>query len=206
MRLLPSALRFHLWEDCIPKASTWPPFLSLPLPTNLNCKAFFPYSVILISLIRKIVAEGKEAMSDCWSTTHTCQHMASIMFCLWFYPWPLTLTPSCLTPSGLSTQSSDPRSNQSDRATPAPIASPCWVSNCVRRCLLTLRQRHRNTLELSTSSSSIKFWRKPSEWHVAGYMICILLLLIDVIPTISCGADVSFWSFLWGTNIYLVYW
>jgi len=59
--------------------------------------------------------------------------------------WPLTCNTdlSCQTFVGLSTQWSDPRSNQSHSAGPGCTSSGClkkelnWVANCVGRCLLT---------------------------------------------------------------------
>lgn len=129
----PSVRRLH------PKS-----FQLASFPFSLSCNSRFkregihPFCCIKVNNQKR----GKKAISDCWNKTHLCQHIVSVKFCL---IWPLTsnIDPSGLTSTGLSTQWSDPRSNQSDSVRPRYISSNwfnmfCWVANCVCRCLLTL--------------------------------------------------------------------
>lgn len=102
---------------------------------------------------------GKEAVSDCRNRTHVSAHDVD-NFLPWFDPWPLTLTPLVW----LSTQWSDPVSNQSDSLRTRSTSPKCFknelccVVSCVCRRVLTLKH-HKMTLESSTSSSWV--WWKP---------------------------------------------
>lgn len=121
-----------------------------------------------IDIIRKYWGEGKGSSVRLLEQNSYVSAHGVNNFLPWFDPWPLTSNtePARLTSTGLSTQWSDPVSNQSDSVRPRSTGPNClknelcWVTSCVCRCVLTLKH-HRMTLELSTSSSSI--WWKPSE-------------------------------------------
>lgn len=104
---------------------------------------------------------GKEAVSDCRNRTNVSAHgVDNFLPC--FDPWPLTLTPLVW----LSTQWSDPVSNQSDSLRTRSTSPKCFknelccVASCVCRRVFTLKH-HKMTLESSTSSSWV--WWKPYE-------------------------------------------
>lgn len=99
------------------KASTWLAFLSFPIWSPYPQRRAFSSSSsgdIDTHKSEKMEARGKEAMSDLFElNSYVSAHDVNNVL-LWYDPSPLTLTPSCLTSTGLSTQWSDPRSNQSD--------------------------------------------------------------------------------------------
>lgn len=105
---------------------------SFPLFPNSNCLSA-PRSVSFLIFPRywtqqseKWKAREKEAMTGCWIRAHMCQHTVSITFCFDLTPLTSNTDPSCLTSTGLSTQWSDPRSNQSDSVRPRYTISNCF--------------------------------------------------------------------------------
>lgn len=115
MHYPPSALQAHLWEDCIQKAPKWPPFLSFLIwNAYSHWRVSSSSSSYDIDIIWKHRGEGKGSSVRLLEQNSYVSAHGVNNFLPWFDPKPLTLTPTHLTSTGLSTQWSDLVSNQSD--------------------------------------------------------------------------------------------
>lgn len=124
---------------------------------------------------------GKEAVSDYRNRTHV---HAVDNFLPWCDPWPLTLTPTVW----LSTQWSDPVSNQSDPFENKKHQSQvlCCVASCVCRRVWILKHP-KMTLESSASSSWLR-WKPCEKSSCCTEMLFrakagVFSLCIDVTPS-----------------------
>ena len=151
MRWPLSALRVHLWEDCIPKSfhmACFPlfPQSELLIHTEKHFPPLPPAILMSTNQGKKMEARVKEAMSDLFElNSYVSAHGVNNVL-LWYDPSPLTLTPPPVWPPPDSQHSEVTQEVINQTQWEQRYTSPncfnnelcCWVASCVCRCLLTL--------------------------------------------------------------------